>query len=234
MRPVTFRNFQFMHFRHIKSYFFHPLKHFAPPIFKIFFPISLTDKIFYFHLLKFALTEKKISGCYFVSKSFADLRHAERKFRMKSINGIFKIHEHSLRGLRTEIRDKSFFPYADLRFEHFIKIFATKNFLYCFEEPRHNARNQRNQQVLRKFPNPERQNPAFCRAKLFFPLNHYFLFCLSRTYVYSTTTLPLTGKAMSLSSLVLSPILLTLTSTLAKSSCPVKIAAFIMTGIVPT
>src|SRR3989344_5956073 len=52
-------------------------KYFSPPSLKIFLPIPGTNKIFNFHLLKFARPENKISWSDFVSKCLAALRDAK-------------------------------------------------------------------------------------------------------------------------------------------------------------
>src|SRR3989338_864270 len=126
MGSVSVSHLKFMHLSHIKTYLFHPLQHFPFPVFKIFFPILGTDKVFYFHLFKFSLPKNKISRSYFVSKSLADLRHAEGQFWMKSIDSIFKINEHGLGCFRPEIGRGSFLPCTNLSLEHYIELFAVR------------------------------------------------------------------------------------------------------------
>src|SRR3989344_3969363 len=125
-----------MNLRHIKADLFHPLEHFFSPIFKIFFPICWTDKVFYFHLLEFALAENEVPRGYFIPKRLADLRHAEGQFWMKGINSIFKINEHGLRCFRPEIGRGGFLTCADLGLEHYIELFAVWRGV---GEPRHVA-----------------------------------------------------------------------------------------------
>src|SRR3989344_6602886 len=60
----------------------------------------------------------------------------------------------------------------------------------------------------------------------------FLFFLLYGLYNYSVTVPELGGERGSLSSEVRSDVLLALTSTLAKSSCPVKTLSFIITGVV--
>src|SRR4026207_300359 len=118
MGTVRISHFKLVDLSHIKPELFHPAQHLPSPVFKIFFPVGWTDKIFYFHLLKFSLPENEISGGYFVSESFADLRYPERKLWVKSVHRVFKIHKNSLRRLRSQIRSGRFLSSAHLRFKH--------------------------------------------------------------------------------------------------------------------
>ena len=67
-----------MHFTHINTDGVHPFQHFIFKICKMFFPIFATHKVFYFHLLKFSLTENKISRSNFISKCFTNLSNTKR------------------------------------------------------------------------------------------------------------------------------------------------------------
>src|SRR3989344_6062169 len=103
MCPISIPYFKFVNFTHIKTDAFHPVEHFTSPIFKIFFPIFGTDKIFNFHLFKFAKSENEISWCNFITESFTYLCYAERKFRMKSIHRVFEVYKYTLSGFGTKV-----------------------------------------------------------------------------------------------------------------------------------
>ena len=122
MSTVGFGHFQFMHFVHINSNFFHPGQHFVFPIFKIFLPFFRPDKIFQLHLFKFSRPKQKIPRGNFVPERLANLGNTERQFRVIGVYGIFKINEDALSRFRPEIRGSNFiFLGANLRLKHGIE-----------------------------------------------------------------------------------------------------------------
>src|SRR4051812_43593036 len=81
-----------------------PCVHSLTEVFESPGPILCTDEILDLHLLEFTTAENEIARSDLVAECFADLRKAEWKLRMETIDDIFKIHKHPLCSLRAQIR----------------------------------------------------------------------------------------------------------------------------------
>src|SRR3990167_6981272 len=77
MSSVSVPYLKFMHLGHIKTYIFHPRKHFTSPVFKIFLPVLGSDKILYLHLFKLPLPKNEIAPRDFIFR--------EREFEQMEI-----------------------------------------------------------------------------------------------------------------------------------------------------
>src|SRR3990167_6734130 len=78
---VVLGDFRLMNAPNAQS--FSEFKHCHSPLFKRFPPIGFSHEILNLHLLKFSFSEKEISWSNLISECLANLRHSERKFRMK-------------------------------------------------------------------------------------------------------------------------------------------------------
>src|SRR5699024_230082 len=78
---------------------------------------------FKFHLFKFAYTEYKVAGSYFVTERFSNLTDTERKLAASGSLNISKVYEYTLSRFRAEIYSVfSVLCYALECFEHEIEL----------------------------------------------------------------------------------------------------------------
>ncbi len=118
------RQFGFFNFVHMQ--FFGVQALFNPPIdtvvFPFFQPIHVGagfDKVFQFHLFKFADAENKVARRDFIAERLTDLRNAKWYFARCRIYHIFKLRKNGLSRFGTQI-SKIFpvFNRTDIRFKH--------------------------------------------------------------------------------------------------------------------
>src|SRR3989338_3351440 len=128
MGEFVLRHIKFMHAFFRNTQFYYPIFYFLSPIFKLFLPFFFffgrLYKIFYFHLFKFSRPKHEVLRRNLVAKSFAYLRHAKRKFRMKRIYDIFEVYKHALSSFRPQINFAGGIIHrTGVGFKHHIKMF---------------------------------------------------------------------------------------------------------------
>src|ERR1044072_4030540 len=75
------------------------------------------------HLLELARAKDEIARRYLVTKSFADLRHAERQFAIRRVEHVLEIDEDALRGFGPQVSQaRLVFDRADGRAKHKVEL----------------------------------------------------------------------------------------------------------------
>src|SRR3989344_876382 len=123
VRALSVGNLDFLNITFLKTQECKPSVHLPEPVLKLFCPRFFLKKILKFHNLQLPHTENEVARSDFIAERAANLRDAEREFRMIRVYDVLKIDEHALCGLGPQVDGRVGTVYrTDGRFKHHIEL----------------------------------------------------------------------------------------------------------------